>query len=96
MLNSGKGLRLEADKLSEECQAVLRFICAAYRANPEAEVSELVLRKELGLEERVVRPCLTQLVRLDLIEADLFLVNLWARATELGLAATEKRSGSDA
>ena len=77
--------------MSEECEAVLRFICAAHRTNPEAEVSELVLRKELGLEGRLVRRCLAQLVGLGLIEADLLLVNLWARATELGLAAAEER-----
>jgi len=72
---------------------VLLYLAAAYRRNPEAEVSGLELQHELGLEPAVVREWAAELAREGLVQWDPLLSNLWLRITDKGLAVAETLGG---
>ena len=64
---------------------ILNYLVAAYRANPEAEVSGPELQHELGLDAATVRECVTELARQGLVDWDPLLTNMWLRLTDKGI-----------
>lgn len=65
---------------------ILRYMAHAYETNTKAEVSGLELQRELGLDERTVRRCVSEMARQSLVEWDPHLHNMWLRITDKGLA----------
>lgn len=72
--------------------AILTYLAAVHHLDQEAEVSELELQHELGLDPATVRRCAAALAREGLIQFDPLLSNLWLRITDEGLAATEQET----
>ena len=72
---------------------ILAYLTAAYKANPEAEVSGLELQHELGLDRQTVEGGVAELARQGLVEWDPLLANVWLRLTDKGIAAAERGAG---
>jgi DNA-binding MarR family transcriptional regulator len=70
--------------------AILTYLAAAHRRNPDAEVSGPELQHELGLDAATVRESVAELARAGLVEWDPLLSNTWLRLTDKGLAAAER------
>lgn len=68
---------------------ILKYMARAYQTNAEAEVSGLDLQYELGLDERTVKRCVSELARQGLVEWDPHLHNIWLRVTDKGLAKAQ-------
>ena len=65
---------------------ILAYLAAAYKANPDAEVSGIELQHELGLDKMGVDGGVAELARQGLVEWDPLLSNMWLRLTDKGLA----------
>lgn len=68
---------------------ILKYMARAYETNADAEVSGLDLQYELGLDERTVRRCVSEMAQQGLVEWDPHLRNIWLRITDRGLARAE-------
>jgi DNA-binding MarR family transcriptional regulator len=73
----------------KEPPTILPYLAAAYRVNPDAEVSGLELERALGLDSLTVRREAAELARQGFVEWDPLLSNVWLRITDKGLAAIE-------
>ncbi|MCL5735534.1 MAG: hypothetical protein M1274_08085 [Actinobacteria bacterium] len=73
-------------------QAILHYLAAAHKANPDAEVSGLELQHELGLDQAAVQSGVAELARQGLVEWDPLLANIWLRLTDTGMAAVEREA----
>lgn len=71
--------------------AILTYLSAAYKANPEAEVSGLELQHELGLDRETVDTGVAELAGQGLVEWDPLLSNVWLRLTDKGIALVSQR-----
>lgn len=67
----------------------MSYMARAYETNAEAEVSGLDLQYDLGLDERTVRRCVSEMAGQGLIVWDPHLHNIWLRLTDKGLARAE-------
>ena len=65
---------------------ILAYLAAAYKANPDAEVTGIELQHELGLDKKGVESGVAELARQGLVEWDPLLSNMWLRLTDRGLA----------
>ena len=69
---------------------ILAYLAAAYKANPDAEVSGIELQHELGLDKATVESDVAELARQGLVEWDPLLSNMWLRLTDRGLALASR------
>ena len=69
---------------------ILTYLATAHQANPDAEVSGLELRHELGLDEAAVEQCVAELARQGLVTWDPLLHNMWLRLTDKGMALVSR------
>jgi Mn-dependent DtxR family transcriptional regulator len=69
---------------------ILAYLAAAYKANPDAEVSGIELQHELGLDKTTVEGEVAELARQGLVEWDPLLSNMWLRLTDRGLALASR------
>jgi DNA-binding MarR family transcriptional regulator len=65
---------------------ILTYLAAAYKANPEAEVSGVELQHELGLDKETVDGSVAELAQRGLVEWDPLLSNMWLRLADQGIA----------
>ncbi len=75
--------------------AILTYLAAAYRRNPDAEVSGAELEHELGLDTAALKESAAALTGCGMVEWDPLLSNIWLRITDKGLLAAEE-TGTDA
>jgi DNA-binding MarR family transcriptional regulator len=69
---------------------ILTYLAAAYKANPDAEVSGVELRHELGLDKEAVDNGVAELAGQGLVEWDPLLSNVWLRLTDKGIALASR------
>jgi hypothetical protein len=71
---------------------ILLHLAAAYRTNPQAEVSGVELQIALDLDGATVRAAAAELAAAGLVEWDPLLTNIWLRITDLGLTLADRQS----
>ncbi len=69
---------------------ILIYLASAYKANPEAEVSDIELQHELGLDKDAIDKAVAELSRRGLVAWDPLLSNMWLRLTDKGMALVSR------
>lgn len=81
---------MHAVELHSRHLKVLQYLSASHRLNPRAETPLLELERELALGPEEARSLVSGLAQAGLVQADLFLVNVWVQITDEGLALQQR------